>query len=344
MERIPEVKLDGLYVEITDRCNLRCNYCCRSCGAENSNNMSIALLEEMMKAAIKMGLNNLAISGGEALLHPQIKDIVRLVKRYTQNYTVLTNGTLLSGIEEDFLHEIENIQISLDSGDRETNDAMRGDGTYDHIQEGIEDILRKGYSPERISLKMVITSNNYNHVKQLAHFADKYGIQSIGYSFVYKEGRANDIEDVFLNDEQKIKVMEVMEEMYKIFPKISIDSPGYTEICPLLNEEEIKLTPRIDVNGNVYACQMFDEKFVLGNMNSQSLWDILHSGKLYSLHQLLIGRKDFMRKCHSCFAKGMCGRGCPGVALYENDFLATDGMCCLRKKHRVDYLKHSLAH
>lgn len=163
--------LELLTLEVTQRCNLACKYCCfNDFYAENRNrgdedmpwDIAQAGLDYMLKHGgqeenplrNKKKSRNFAIGfyGGEPLLRIDFLNrcVQYISQRITEDrevlYTVTTNATLLTPEAVKFLlNNNINIVISLD-GPKEIHDRMRvfpnGCGTYDKILEGIENLVQ----------------------------------------------------------------------------------------------------------------------------------------------------------------------------------------------------------
>ncbi len=336
------ITVDSLYVEITDKCNLHCYYCCRNCESKNNHFLDVAVIDRLLLSSKGCGVKSVDISGGEPLLHPQINEIINIIPKYNYRCTLLTNGVLLSEIDFDIIKKIGGIQISIDGGNAVTNDKTRGQGSFNRIVAGIDCILANGYDSKRLAFKMTITAQNYLEVGQLGKLASFYNVSNIGFSFIYNEGRAKEATDSFLNDEQKEYVLEELKKINLEYPQIMVSPPGFTDECPLIKGDNISLSPRVDVHGNVYACQMFEDNFSIGNINKQDMIEIINGDKLFSLRQLIYGRRYYMPECSACFLSKKCNRGCPGVAAHSGCILGTDEMCHLRKIRQIDYMKSKL--
>src|ERR1700739_1376702 len=75
------------------RCNLACTYC-----KEFDDFSKPVPLEEMKKRLdilAGMGTSVITISGGEPLMHPEIDDIIRHIRRHGMIAGMITNGFLL---------------------------------------------------------------------------------------------------------------------------------------------------------------------------------------------------------------------------------------------------------
>ena len=97
------------------RCNLDCGYC-----NEYDNVSKPVPLEEMKKRLdilADMGTSIITISGGEPLLHPELEEIIRHIRKRGMIAGMITNGFLLSKERIATLNEagLEHLQISIDN-------------------------------------------------------------------------------------------------------------------------------------------------------------------------------------------------------------------------------------
>lgn len=99
----------------TRRCNLACTYC------NEFDDFSAPVPVEEMKKRLdilaNMGTSIITISGGEPLLHPELDDIIRHIRRRGMIAGMITNGFLLTQkrIEELNRAGLEHLQISIDN-------------------------------------------------------------------------------------------------------------------------------------------------------------------------------------------------------------------------------------
>jgi MoaA/NifB/PqqE/SkfB family radical SAM enzyme len=99
--RLPYSKNDNPngWIEITTFCNLKCQGCYRGCDRED--NIAIHEPLEKIKETIRemKYLRNcqiISVSGGEPLLHPEIKEITRFIRDSRMIPFIHTNGKLLT--------------------------------------------------------------------------------------------------------------------------------------------------------------------------------------------------------------------------------------------------------
>jgi len=97
------------------RCNLDCHYC-----NEYDDKSKPVPLEEMKKRLdllARMGTSVITISGGEPLLHPELDDIIRHIRKRGMIAGLITNGFFLNKERIERLNEagLEYLQISIDN-------------------------------------------------------------------------------------------------------------------------------------------------------------------------------------------------------------------------------------
>jgi MoaA/NifB/PqqE/SkfB family radical SAM enzyme len=97
------------------QCNLACKYC------NEYDKVSKPVPLETMKRRIdhlaKLGTNVVTISGGEPLLHPQLDEIIRHMRKYPIIAGMITNGYLLTADRIKRLNAagLDHLQISIDN-------------------------------------------------------------------------------------------------------------------------------------------------------------------------------------------------------------------------------------
>jgi MoaA/NifB/PqqE/SkfB family radical SAM enzyme len=97
------------------RCNLDCGYC-----NEYDDSSKPVPLEEMKRrldTLADMGTSIITISGGEPLLHPDLDEIIRHIRRRGMIAGMITNGFFLNKERIERLNEagLEHLQISIDN-------------------------------------------------------------------------------------------------------------------------------------------------------------------------------------------------------------------------------------
>lgn len=69
-----------MYIQVTDRCNMRCDHCCMSSSRSRNSFMERSVFERAVEVAEDYGMS-LTIGGGEPTLHPLIFEFLHHVMR-----------------------------------------------------------------------------------------------------------------------------------------------------------------------------------------------------------------------------------------------------------------------
>jgi molybdenum cofactor biosynthesis enzyme MoaA len=148
--------LDTLWFQIAGTlCNLRCNHCFISCSPEN-HALSLMTFDQFLpylNEAVQLGVKEFYFTGGEPFANP---DLLKILEATLQvgPATVLTNATLfssqvvreLASMRDASIYSLE-LRVSMDGFSPETNDPIRGPGTFKRIMRGIKLLLDGEFLP-----------------------------------------------------------------------------------------------------------------------------------------------------------------------------------------------------
>src|SRR2546430_8398067 len=97
------------------RCNLACKYCNEF--DDFSKPVPVETMFRRVDKLAELGTSVVTISGGEPLLHPELDDIIRRIRRHGIIAGLITNGYLLTGQRSERLNlaGLEWLQISIDN-------------------------------------------------------------------------------------------------------------------------------------------------------------------------------------------------------------------------------------
>ena len=152
---------------ITERCNKHCRHCYQN--GHPINDLPLAdlqlVLSRMEEALIKWDRKgSLSFTGGEPLVRK--KELFSLMEQVDQTpsfefYDLLTNGSLISdevAIALKNQSKLRRVQVSLEGATPETNDAIRGDGSYAETLTSIRTMKRHGLT---VSVMCTVSKINY---------------------------------------------------------------------------------------------------------------------------------------------------------------------------------------
>lgn len=159
MSTVPQVglsSLDTVWFQVAGTvCNLACSHCFVSSSPTNHTHeaMSLAEIEPYLKEGAGLGVKEYYFTGGEPFLNPEMESILERTLAFGPA-TVLTNGLLLPVDRCRRLKTMAqradyslDFRISLDGYNPETNDPIRGEGTFDRILQGVRTLYVEGLNP-----------------------------------------------------------------------------------------------------------------------------------------------------------------------------------------------------
>ncbi len=148
--------LDCLWFQVAGtRCNLECNHCFISCSPKNKSFgfLSLAEVKKRLGESLQHGVKEYYFTGGEPFLNPDMTDILCETLKFGPA-TVLTNGTVFKSAWLDRLKEAVclsrfslEFRVSIDGFSAESNDPIRGEGTFDRAIGGIQTLVEYGFMP-----------------------------------------------------------------------------------------------------------------------------------------------------------------------------------------------------
>jgi len=96
--RLPFTLTDNAlsWVEVTTRCNLNCEGCYRDTHSPDGHKTLAEVEEDLKVFKRERSSDSMSIAGGDPLVHPQIVEIVAMVKRFGWKPIINTNGLALT--------------------------------------------------------------------------------------------------------------------------------------------------------------------------------------------------------------------------------------------------------
>ncbi|TGY95051.1 radical SAM protein [Petralouisia muris] len=340
-------KLQGVYIELTSKCNLRCLHCYNESGSLRGM-LGIAEFNNILDSLQEGEDTAVTLSGGEPLLHPSIWTFIEeLDKKNFGKKLMITNATLITPqIAKQLKNHQISIQISLNGSCAETHDKLCGKGNFERTIRGINNLLQEEIQ-ERILIRCMVSAFNLNDIEKMIDMLVQKGIRQIDLATLTLLGRGKENKaEMYLSPQQKKKFLkdinsnEHLKSLIESGLKISFPDE-FTGVCPLILNEidggKIPLTPRIDSYGHVYLCQLFSgENYSIGNVYDNILTKICESDRLSHLVWFMRYGMKYMHECEKCVWQSACGKGCLALALSNGSIQETDGECELRREQLTE--------
>lgn len=172
-------KIDYLRVSITDRCNLRCQYCMPSTGVPKKSHDSILRYEEIIQivsVAIELGIKKVRITGGEPLIRWGVIDFIKMLASLTEleDISMTTNGLLLARYATALKEAgLTRVNISLDSLDEEKYQVITRRDGLTSVWTGIQTALEVGFEPVKLNV-VVMRGVNQSEILDFVALAKAY--------------------------------------------------------------------------------------------------------------------------------------------------------------------------
>lgn len=145
------MKLKKVYIEITNTCNLNCNFCIKN----QRKNQTLTIEEfSIILDKIKSYTDYIYLHVlGEPLLHREINEFMNLAKKKGFNINITTNGYLIDKIKTN--KNIRQLNISVHSYDEKYNISL--DDYLKKITDTVENLIMNG---TKVSLRIWIKNKN----------------------------------------------------------------------------------------------------------------------------------------------------------------------------------------
>ncbi|MCC7107994.1 MAG: GTP 3',8-cyclase MoaA [Deltaproteobacteria bacterium] len=156
----------SLRLSVTDRCNMRCEYCLPKGSGPFDGNDALLSFDEItcvVRVASRLGVNRVRITGGEPLLRPGVPELIAQLKRETtvQEVALTTNGMLLERhVDALAAAGLDRLTVSVDSLDPERFKKITCTGSLDDVWRGIERAAVAGLRPLKINVLVLKGMND----------------------------------------------------------------------------------------------------------------------------------------------------------------------------------------
>ena len=146
-----------LRVSLTDRCNLRCNYCLPEEFSDWLPNEKLLTTDELIRViqvAVNCGITEVRLTGGEPLLRPDIVEIVSQISKLENapQLSLTTNGIKLASLAQPLKDAgLSRINVSLDTLRPERFNELTHRDRFDDVQKGLKAAKDSGLAPIKIN-------------------------------------------------------------------------------------------------------------------------------------------------------------------------------------------------
>lgn len=323
--KLYDKKIKQVFVYITSRCQLQCRQCLyKPLLCSKSTDIDFEILQELLSVFKSFGAYKVSFLGGEPTLYHDFKsnkiftDVLQLCNKIGYKYVRFdTNGQFLPDfLEQKNLTYADEITFSLDGFDRETNDVVRGTGSFDKCLSNIITAVNHGY---KVQITMCVHSSvcqsvetGIKNIEKMILFAASLGVSAINFHPILKVGIARDswIDNTDISPDTWTMVYRAIQEKncnneYPISVRLPMrfvekntyeQNPDKFSYCPLQLAERVLVMP----DGTIKVCAFtIGTPYHIANYDKFNL--TLFTGE-YS--EFSLSKKHIDKKTH-CFFQNL---------------------------------------
>lgn len=272
----------AVHLEVAARCNLACAHCFASPLPRPGEALSLAELEPLFAELASLGSYRLGVTGGEPLLRPDLLELLDLALAAGLRPCVTTNALL---VDEHVARELGRrdlvwLNVSLDGPDAESNDAIRGPGTFERVLERLS-ILRRH---ARFSIAFTVTAGTAAQAQACARLARDVGAEAAVFRPLYPVGSARSRPELSPSLQAYAQAVDGLSKLAgddallvatdPFGPRAR--EPGAARVYSNSGCGAANVVASVSAAGEVSPCSFLGPAFVAGNVRDtsfRSLWD-----------------------------------------------------------------------
>ncbi len=319
------------------QCNLRCKHCYQDdyVHGELPFEKLKEIADKITEALTRWNMyGRISLTGGEPLLSKSLFPLIAYLNANNRilSINILTNGTLINEeIVEKIkkFNKIKQIQISLDGGNAEEHDRVRGKGAFNKTIKGIR--LLKSANIE-VALMYTLMRINKESYMDFIHLAEEENVDAItlervtpcGNSSISDVLSAEEVHEIYSNISRYsnhvkngVKIRRARPLWVNTNCELDYLSDRVGGFCP------VGLTAlAILWDGTILPCRRLE--IPIGNIFTDGLFKIWYGSELL---WRIRDKNKLKGKCHSCKNLARCG-GCRAVAYaITGDYMEADPQC-----------------
>lgn len=310
-------------LQITERCNLRCVHCFVSAG-DYGDTMPIGIIHNVVIPRLKdCRVISVTLTGGEPFVHPDIIEIVRLLRDANIRVGICTNGTFVSQDQMEALAKIGNVHlnVSLDGFRPESHGKFRGDetsfvktvGTIRHLDQ------------YQLLQGLLVTPNNLADITEyaeLCEFAIRNGATYVLMNPLSSMGRGVKAQKILKASDEAMRQIQGItspfsdhiQVVYVRFPndqRLPLISCETGNIIYVFAHGELTICPYLVFAARTPQSLYKPEEFIVGNIFKDT--DITDKLDAYKFHERYYSGNN--PTCENCSLNSQCGKGCPAAII-----------------------------
>jgi len=176
-------------VSIATVCNLKCPTCLyvlkNSDVFKGGVFIKVSDFELVVKKYVSK-IESVGLTGGEPLLHPELAELVEIIKSNSLKANISTNGILIKK-KIDILKSFDSINVSMDGYNYDTFKRFRG-GTKEQFDEILDGLSLFQKNNIRFQISFLLTEENIDKIYEMLSFGYKVRPTNIGFHNINPHG------------------------------------------------------------------------------------------------------------------------------------------------------------
>ncbi|MBW2557429.1 MAG: SynChlorMet cassette radical SAM/SPASM protein ScmF [Deltaproteobacteria bacterium] len=327
--------LNQIYFYLTEGCNLRCRHCWLAPKYEDDTHtypsLSLNLFKSIVEQARPLGLSAVKLTGGEPLLHPQIREILEEIRTGGLRLVVETNGLLCTGELARIMASCEDpfVAVSLDAADAKIHEWVRGvSGCFEKTVDGISNLVNAGIEPQLI---MTVARCNRDEIEAVVRLAESMGAGSVKFNVLQPVARGEQMHEAgeTLEIEELIELGRWVENTLSAstnLPLIFDHPPAFRPLSKMFGNSGTGCDTcgilgilGVLADGSYSLCGIGKTvpELVFGHADIDRLDDVWNNSPV--LRELREGLPDRLEGiCGKCLLKSICRGNCIAQNYYLN--------------------------
>ncbi|KAM9708535.1 uncharacterized protein ACNS7B_000804 isoform 2-T2 [Menidia menidia] len=325
-----------LRMSLTEKCNLRCQYCMPEEGVKLTPRGQLLSTSEVLTLArlfVREGVDKIRLTGGEPLIRPDVLDIITELRKLEGLKTIAatTNGMNLAKLLPQLREAgLDLINISLDSLVPAKFEFIVRRKGFHKVMEGIDKAVEIGYNPVKINC-VVMRGLNEDELLDFVALTETRPLDVRFIEYMPFDGNK-------WNFKKMVSYQEMLDRIRQQWPDLQMLEAAHADTAKAFKVPGFKgqlgfITSmsehfcgscnrlRITADGNLKVC-------LFGN-SEVSLRDVLRSGasdqELLQVIGAAVGRK---KKQHAGSGRGPIGRD--SRCLPDHNSHQAAAACCRR--------------
>lgn len=301
-----------VYLSVTNRCNLHCQYCFANAGGEQSV-LSLDQWKHIINEIASFGVRAVCFTGGEPFLQRDTISLMEFARASGLGVRVITNGVL---VNPELAVKIGSLcsraTVSLDSYFPSVNDSLRSPGAFRGAVAAIMALLDAGC---QVGISTVVTRVNVSELENIIMFARLVGIalKDIVLNVFIPLGRGHgrnlccslqEIRDL------RSRVFSAVQTWYSgALPHNLVQSiqpyPGFVRVRCGAGYAEVS----VGADGRLFPCRLLHDD----SLGSGPVHQVGFVNALRSVQELVTSEMSASTErsgCNSCPIRLICGGGC----------------------------------